>query len=129
MRSRRMLHLDEILLHVPSSRRAALRAKPTVQTDVLVFDHAACCFQRSGYIERLADVFGWRTQFLSQAWFVTVAIEEVDAISGSDVHACIAFDAQAVVKHGLDIAIQAAFRFCERQRLVKAEFNFDLDVG
>src|SRR3954468_14187389 len=46
-------HLDEELLHVPGTGRAALGAQAAVQAHVLVLHHDALCFQWTRYVQIL----------------------------------------------------------------------------
>src|SRR5215216_2149283 len=59
-------HLEQELLHIPCTRRAALRAKPAMQTHVFVFCHDPPGLERLGDVKRLVGVQRRRSQTRAQ---------------------------------------------------------------
>jgi hypothetical protein len=54
---------------------------------------------------------------------------KIDAVDRTDVHASVAFDAQRRREYRLHIAVETPFGFPERELVVEAQFDFDLQVA
>src|SRR4051794_33121486 len=90
-----VFHLEEELLHVPRTRRAALRAEPTMQAHILVFHHDPRRLELAGHIKILRNVQRFGRQSQPKICFVAVPRKR-DAIRRSDIDARIALDAEVL---------------------------------
>src|SRR5580700_6493096 len=99
-----------------------------MQAHVLILHHDAAGFQVVADIEVLGVVLGRRLQPGAQIGFFAVG-GKGDAVHRADVDAGIALDAELAGEDGLDVAIEAALGFLERQFEVIAELDLGLDVA
>ncbi len=123
----RARHVEQELLHVPRAGRTPLGAQAAVQAHVLVLHHHPAGLERARHVKILRAVVRGHAQPRPQLVLVAVP-GEVDAVHRADVDAGVAFDAQAVGKDGLHVAVEAALRLGERELRVEAELDLDLDV-
>src|SRR5690349_8610023 len=120
-------HLEQKLLHVPRAGRTSLRAQPAVQAYIFIFHNHAPGLELAGHIQILRRIQRLRRKVKAQIRFLTVARER-DAVHRTNVHARIAFDADVLREHGLDVAVEAALRFLPRRFRIEAELDFELDA-
>src|SRR5664279_4900986 len=98
-----------------------------MQTDVFVLYHHPPGLETIGDVEVLVEMRRGRLQPRPQIGFLAV-LGKGDAVHRADVDAGIALDAQGWGEYRLDVAVQAAPRFAERQPDVISEFDFGADV-
>ena len=98
-----------------------------MQADILVLGHDTAGLQCPRHIQCLIEVMRRRHQPRAQFGLVAIFCEG-DAIDRADIDAGIALDAQFIRKYGLHVAVQAALRLGEGEFIVKAKFDFRLDV-
>lgn len=98
-----------------------------MQADILVLHHHAPGLEVAGHIEILVRMQRGCFQALTEIAFLAV-VREGDAIHRTDVDAGIALDAERGREHGLDVAVQAAMSFAQRQLDVIAELDLGADV-
>src|SRR5687767_489742 len=124
----RVRHVEQELLHVPRTRRAALGAQPAVQAHVLVLHHDTPGLEPIGHVTVLAGMERRRRETRAQLRFLAV-LRERDAIHRADVDARVALDAELRREHGLHVAVQAPLCFGIARLRVEAELDLDLDVA
>ena len=111
--------------HAPVGQRSAHRLQCRQRSSS--FDHDAPGLEIVRDIEILREVVCRRRQALTQIRLLAV-LREGDAIHRADVDAGVAFDAERRGEHRLHVAVQAALRFLEGERIVVPELDLCADV-
>ncbi len=114
-------------IFIEGNSAAALGAQPAVQADILVLCHDARRLESIRNVNILRQIERRRVQPLAQILLVAVRGER-DAVHRADIDASVALDAQLGREHRLRVAVQAAFRFGQRELRIESQFNFDFDV-
>lgn len=92
-RATRWRDVEEELLHVPRTRRAALSTQAAMETDVFVFHHNAASLQTILNIEILRERFCWCVQAIAKFGFFAI-LRKRNAIHRTNVDARITLDAR-----------------------------------
>src|SRR5688500_20326239 len=109
------------LAHVPGGRWTSLRAKSTMDAEILILHHQAGGLRkRSRSEERLGRIDSRRRQSGPNIFLLSVR-RYGQAIHRTNVHAGIAFDAQLIREVRLHVAVEATFRFAERLLEIEAQ--------